>query len=466
MSSGLPEPPPDSAATGAGPGRANRAETQKQVIMSHSTTTLAAERLAALWRAARLLPAASTEQRKAIEDHCRGALRGLKESQRAEILETLAALNASRGCGGAGQAVRQTGRADGPTASASTGAAQGGDERGALAELMRQRASLELKLQTESDRVRLLETQIAELEQTHREAQESLSLQQRKIRELQEERARLLAELSQLDARLRVQINETEQVTLQYEKLKASRQLAGQQVTEQAEQINALRAEIERLKAELERTRQERDAQVASVSAAASRAEAATAEAVFAALWETMHKELPEVFVPSHVPTRATFGQLCEALIEFLRVFITLEAHVHQLLRDLRQVSEQGDKLNHFYIMFTKNPRLVEVLREFLVTGRRKGNFVNLLRAHQAWARAFATGLNKVIIRAPALIDEELNYRRWPLQKGFTVTEEVAIGRYFRDVAAKAIPEKLGTAFRKHAADMAYEDYDHLMRTR
>lgn len=433
--------------------------------MIQSTATLPPERLAALLRAARLLPA-STVQRKAIEDHCRGALSGLKEAQRAGILEALAGLSASRGAGRPAQTAGQTAPATGPATPASGGANPGGDERGPVAELLRQRANLELKLQTESDRARSLEAQLAGLEQTHREAQESLSLQQRKIRELHEERTRLLAELNQLDARLRVQINETEQVTQQYEKLKASRQLAGQQATDQAEQINALRAEIEGLKAELERTRKERDAQVARVSAAASQAEAASADAVFATLWETMNRELPDVFVPSHVPTRATFEHLCEALIDFLRVFITLESHVHQLLRDLRQVSEPSDKLNHFYIMFTKSPRLVEVLRDFLVSGRRKGNFVNLLRAHQAWARAFASGLNKVIIRAPALIDEELNYRRWPLQKGFTVTEEVAIGRYFREVATKAIPEKLGTAFRKHAAELAYEDYDHLMRIR
>jgi hypothetical protein len=432
--------------------------------MSQSKATLSPERLAALLRAARQLPASSAAQRKAVEDLCRGTLSGLKDAQRSEILDTLTSLTAARReTSGAAKADKQAraGKADKEAGAAAGPAVLGGDDKGASAELLRQRASLELKLQTESDKVRSLEARLSELERTHREAMESMSLQQRKLKELQEERAKLLAELSQLDSRLRVQINETEQVTLQYEKLKASRQLVGNQATEQAEQINALRAEIEGLKSELERARKERDAQVASVSAAASQA-----EAVFAALWESLHKEVPDVFVPAHVPTRATFEQLCEALIEFLRVFITLEAHVHQLLRDLRQVSEQGDKLNHFYIMFTKSPRLVEVLRDFLVTGRRKGNFINLLRAHQAWARAFATGLNKVIIRAPTLIDEELNYRRWPLQKGFTVTEEVAIGRYFKDVAAKSIPEKLGTAFRKHAADMAYEDYDHLMRTR
>lgn len=437
--------------------------------MSQVQSTLSPERLAALWRAARQLPAASAAQRKSLEDLCRGAVVGLKEAQRKEILDTLTGLTAAprEAAGPAkGESDAKPGKADKDARPAAAPAVLGGDDRAASAELLRQRASLELKLQTEADKVRSLEAQLAELERTHREAMESMSLQQRKLKELQEERARLLSELSQLDSRLRVQINETEQVTLQYEKLKASRQLVGHQATEQAEQINTLRAEIERLKADLERTRKERDAQVATVSAAASQAEAASADAVFAALWEALHKEVPDVFVPTHVPTRATFEQLGEALVEFLRVFVTLEAHVHQLLRDLRQVSEPGDKLNHFYIMFTKSPRLVEVLRDFLVTGRRKGNFINLLRAHQAWARAFATGLNKVIIRAPTLIDEELNYRRWPLQKGFTVTEEVAIGRYFKDVAAKTVPEKLGTAFRRHAADMAYEDYDHLMRTR
>jgi hypothetical protein len=196
------------------------------------------------------------------------------------------------------------------------------------------------------------------------------------------------------------------------------------------------------------------------------RAEAARAESAFQRLWERMQSEVPEVFVKTHVPTEQTFEQLCGALVDFVRTFAVLELHVHQMLRDLRQVSEKSDKLNHFYIMFTKNPGLLETLKDYLASGKRKGNFMNLLRAHQAWVRAFASGTYKTIVRSPVTISAELNYKSWPLKTGFTKTEDAAVGEYFKQTAQKTIPEKLGTQFRKQAADMAYEDYNDLMKRR
>jgi hypothetical protein len=143
-----------------------------------------------------------------------------------------------------------------------------------------------------------------------------------------------------------------------------------------------------------------------------------------------------------------------------------LELHVHRLLRDLRQVSDRNDKLNHFYIIFTKNPGLLDTLKDFLAHENRRGNFVNLLRAQQAWARAFATGTYKTIVRSPAVIADELNYKSWPLKTGFTKTEDAALGEYFKATVQKSVPEKLGTLFRKQAAETAYEDYDALMKRR
>ena len=238
----------------------------------------------------------------------------------------------------------------------------------------------------------------------------------------------------------------------------------GDQATEQAEQINALQAENDRMKQELEAALQERDTDVASAKGAVDVAEDARAEMAFKRLWKRMGSEVPEVFVETSVPTEKTFEQLCDAFVEFLRALAVLELHVHHLLRDLRQVSEKSDKLNHFYIMFTKNAGLAETLRDFLVTGQKKGNFMNLLRAQQAWVRAFASGTYKVIVRSPVTIADELNYKSWPLKTGFTKTEDAAVGEYYKETAQKTIPEKLGTLFRKQAADMAYEDYNDLMK--
>ena len=238
----------------------------------------------------------------------------------------------------------------------------------------------------------------------------------------------------------------------------------GDQATEQAEQINALKADNDRLRQELETALKKRDQDVSLARDAAGAAEDASADAAFGRLWKRMQTEIPEVFTETHVPTEKTFEQCCDALVEFLRTLATLELHVHHLLRDLRQVSDKNDQLNRFYIMFTKNAGLTETLKDFLVSGRKKGNFTNLLRAQQAWARAFASGAYKAVVRSPVTIADELNYKSWPIKAGFTKTEEAAIGEYYKTTAQKTIPEKLGTLFRKQIADMAYEDYNDLMR--
>lgn len=356
--------------------------------------------------------------------------------------------------------------ATGPQRAESGGVRLGAGEGGPAAELLRQRASLELKLETQQQQYKDLE-QAHRREQTeHREAVESLSLQQRKLKELQAERSKLLSDVGALESKLRVEINATEQAELKYQKLKAARQTMGDQASEQAEQINALKAENERMRRELEAALQERDKDVASAKGAVDAAEDARAEVAFKRLWKRMGSEVPEVFVETSVPTEKTFAQLCDAFVEFLRTLVVLELHVHHLLRDLRQVSEKSDKLNHFYIMFTKNAGLAETLRDYLTTGKKKGNFMNLLRAQQAWVRAFASGTYKVIVRSPVTIAEELNYKSWPLKTGFTKTEDAAIGEYYKATAQKTVPEKLGTLFRKQAADMAYEDYNDLMKRR
>ncbi|MFQ5807201.1 MAG: hypothetical protein ACE5I3_12200 [Phycisphaerae bacterium] len=419
--------------------------------MSERREPLSAGRLAILARAAVEGRRYAAPDRVSLDEACDRAVGRLEEKARTAVLEQVERLSP-------GRPPSEPATAPGPTL--------GGAENGSAAELLRQRASLELTLQAEGEKRKEVERAYQREQAEHREAVEALGLRQRKLKELQTERSKLLSEVGELESKLRVQINATEQAELKHEKLKASRQMMGDQATEQAEQINALKTENERLKRELEAALTERNKDVASAKGAVDQAREARAEAAFKRLWERMQGEVPEVFVETAVPTEETFEQLCDAFVELLRTLAVLELHVHHLLRDLRQVSEKSDKLNHFYIMFTKNPGLLETLKDYLVSGRRKGNFVNLLRAHQAWARAFASGTYKVIVRSPVTIAEELNYRSWPLKTGFTKTEDAAIGEYYKETAQKTIPEKLGTVFRKQAADMAYEDYNDLMKRR
>ena len=418
--------------------------------MSQASGPLSGQRLAALARAAVEARRYAAPEHAALERAGEAAGKALSAESRAAALAAAERLM--------------------PGVPEELASAAGGPERveekGSAAELLRQRAGLELKLQAEQEQRAEIERVCEREKVERREATEALSLQQRKLKELQAERSTLLAEIGQLESKLRAQINATEQARLKYEKLKSSRQLAGDQATAQKEQINALQAENERLQAALESALDERDEQVAGARGAVDAAEAARAESAFKRLWARMQSEVPEVFVETHVPTEQTFERLGGALVDFVRAFAVLELHVHQMLRDLRQVSEQSDKLNHFYIMFTKNPGLPETLKDYLVSGKRKGNFTNLLRAHQVWLRAFSSGTYKMVVRSPATISEELNYKAWPLKTGFTKTEEAAIGEYFKQTVQKTLPEKLGTRFRRQAADMAYEDYNDLMKRR
>ena len=340
------------------------------------------------------------------------------------------------------------------------------DDAGQVELLMKERAALQLQLETERAGQAGSNEAFSALQKEHGEAQEALRLQQGQLRELRDERSSLLKNISDIEAQLRKQVNETEQVQLKFEKLKGSRQVMSDQATDHAERIAELESDNERLRVQLEQALRERDKRVAEAAEEVAEAREETGDAFLMQLWQRMHKDFPEVFVDTHTPTRETFEHLCNAVIELVSCVATIERHVHQSLKDLRQVGEQTDKLNHFYIMFTKNPGLFETFRDYVITGKRKNNCFQLLRAQQTWARAFATGLYKVIVRSPVVIGEELNTKDWPIKTGFTVSEEAAIGKYYKETASKQIPEKLGTRFRRHAAAMVYEDYADLMTRR
>ena len=415
--------------------------------MSQTVSPMAAERLASLGRAVIEFQQAPDSEHQRLDEAWQTALSEVPEEQREAVFteaETL--LSAAAGT----ERARPTGAA--------------ADSKGPTQELLQKCAGLDLKLQTEVARYAELETALRREQDNHKEAIESLSLQQQKIKELQEGRAKLMEDLTRVENQLRLQLNETEQVQLKYEKLKSSRSTVGDQITEQTEQINALKAENEQLRTQVEATLRDRDRKTADAQAETEAAEGRTAEAAFRLLWGRMNKELPTLFVETHVPNLETFERSCDALVEFVRVFATLERHVHQMLRDLRQVGEEGDKLNRFHILLTKNPGLVETLGDHLISGKRKGNYANLLRAVQAWARAFGTGLYKVIVKSPTVIGNELNYRSWPVSRGRFETEEASIGKYFKETVHRNTPDKLGNQFRKHAANEAYEDYNALMR--
>jgi len=412
--------------------------------MFESASVLPAGRVASLMRAAHEATRRGAAAPETITSECARAIAGLEAETRSTLSDEIESFAVGRSASSA----RRT---------APAAAAPGGAE-----DLMKQRASLELKL-------RKLESEYGELDQKHRRecdehehAVESLSLQQRKLKELGDERSALLTRIGELESQFRKQINETDQVRLQFEKLKSSRRTMSDQSTELNETINELRAENERLRGELESSHKQREVEVADAHAAQSSAESETADAVLKGLWKRLGEQAPEVFVNTHVPTRETFDRLCDATVEFVRGFSVIEMHVHQCLKDLRQVGEKSDKLNTFYIMLTKKSGLLDNLKDYLITGRGKGNFTNLLRAEQVWARAFTSGLYKTIVQLPGEIEDALNPRNWPGKPD----KDAIVGKYFKETVRREVPEKVGTEVRKRAGEMAYQDYNDLFKRR
>lgn len=352
--------------------------------------------------------------------------------------------------------------ASGGRGAASAGAGLGqSDDQNKVQALLKQRASLELKLQSEMQSRKDTDAEFAREREDHQQAIESLTFQQKKLKELQATRSDLLEQVRQLENKLRLQINETEQVNIKLQKFQESRKSHGDQAAEQAERTNALMAENEELRKKVEGALQERDSRLQTAKAEVTSAESQTADTAYAELWSRMQKQLPKVFVDTHVPNRRTFEQLCDTYVELVKTIGFMEAHVQKLLAALRQPGEQDDKLSHFHIMLKKQD-LLGTLSAHLKSGRRTGNFANLLRAMRAWALAFGSGLHKAIIRAPEALRKDMNPRNWDYKKGWG--DEAAIGRHYRDVAQKEIPDRFGTELKKDAADMAYKDYNDLIR--
>ncbi len=342
-----------------------------------------------------------------------------------------------------------------------------GEARGVPAgagDAQRQRAALELKLEESRVRISELAARLSLEEKARAEAEQTLALQQRQLRELKEDRRRLTEENERVERLAREQTAAAEQAAARYAQLKAGRQEVSEAALAHVETAQALQAENARLRAELEQVQQERDARLSQAAGVVEAAQADTADAVLAELWSLWVRELPEVFADTHKPTRQTFEQLGTVFLESVRVFAAIELHVRQMLKELRQLDDETFKLNHAYMMLSKTPPLQDLLREYLDTGRKKCDLFQMLRGLQAWARGLAGGLQKAIIKAPELIADELNYNKWPSKAGWTTSGDAALAKYFKETVQKTAPDKLGTLLRKLAGELAYEDYNTLVK--
>ena len=403
-----------------------------------------AERLAALARARGEGIRVAAKPDDAIEAACGAALsRQRDRRERDELIRTTTALAARK------SAVRAE--------SSEAAAAE------TTAEALKQRAAVELRLSAEIERVAALETQLRRESADRREAIDSLTLLRKRIAAVEQERDALRTQSIDLDAKLRVQTNVAEDARVQLERMKAVRGAVSQSALDVTEEANALKTENEMLRRRLEETLQERDQATDKARRNVADALSRTADAAFTALWARLQIDLPDIFSDTHVPTRETFDRLAQALVTMLRLATYQERCVLQKLHELKDVTQQNDPLFGFLTMLKRNS-LATSARDFIAGGRNAEGFDRLMRSHQAWAEALATGLYKLIVRSPDLIRDEINPRAWPLKSPHA--PDAAVGRYLRETGIQAIPDRLGTQFRKLAGQLAHQDYEFIIRER
>lgn len=333
-----------------------------------------------------------------------------------------------------------------------------------VSEEARRRAAVELELEAARREIEELRRQHQQEIRHRQDAEETLTRQRTRVQELEGQRGKLLADIARLEDDLRKTENARAHIESQFEQLKLSRQSATVETVRQTERVNALESELAALRAALEAAEKQQHATAAVATARVAAADAQTEGAAFAALWADLAKAHPQIFVETHAPPRETFARVGLLLSDLLHGAVELEGHVRQMLHDLRQVDVPEDKLTKFHLLLTRNPRLADTLRDFLLTGRQKGNFQQLLQTLLSWSRGFSVGMYKLVVLSPAILQEEMNPRGWPV-KGL-ISMDAALGKYYKDKASRELPEKIGTILRRRAADMSYEEYAALLKRR
>ncbi|MFN0136615.1 MAG: hypothetical protein ACKVS9_10925 [Phycisphaerae bacterium] len=336
------------------------------------------------------------------------------------------------------------------------------EERNASAEALKQRAGLELRLAKEADRVKALEASLASQADDYREAISSLTLQQKRLKEAQDERTKLLATVSELESKLRSQINETEQLTGKLERLNTSQRAVGMAATEQMQRSQALESEVADLKKSLEAARRERDVALSGQDVQLATVRSRSYEGVSAEMWSRRSKIDPDIFADTHTPTVDTLERMADAILDLARAMQVLEEECAHRVRDLRFVADADHPMNALHMTLHNRPKLDQVVRKHLIGRAEAGELTAAVREIHALMRGLLNGCYVAIVRSREIAADELNYRLWPARAGLTRGEDAAIGQYFRETASVEVPDKLGTALRRLAGVRAAEDYAEL----
>ncbi|MFN0136616.1 MAG: hypothetical protein ACKVS9_10930 [Phycisphaerae bacterium] len=171
------------------------------------------------------------------------------------------------------------------------------------------------------------------------------------------------------------------------------------------------------------------------------------------AAWAKLQAAYPNELGNQESPNADALPRVVDAFTEMVMYAERIDQQVGKFLSELKGHYEPFDTLSD---LFRQNPRASDATRDFVLTGRRRGAFLNALRARFVLLSACASGMYKAIVDSHLKMQDDLNYRNWKDLKG--ASSDAAIGKYVRE-RLQELADKLNTDLRKQAAQRIEEDY-------
>lgn len=188
----------------------------------------------------------------------------------------------------------------------------------------------------------------------------------------------------------------------------------------------------------------ELESEVAALKSAASGVEAA---------WAKLQAAYPNELGEQAEPNADVIPRVVDAFGELILYAERIDQQVGKFLGELKGYHAPFDTLGD---LFRQNPRAADATRDFVLTGRRRGAFLNALRARFVLLSACASGMYKAIVDSHLKMQDDLNYRNWKDLKG--ASSDAAIGKHVRE-HLQELADKLNTDLRRQAAQRIEEDY-------
>lgn len=324
-----------------------------------------------------------------------------------------------------------------------------------------ERDGLDLEVKPEIKARKRVETALARDSAGQARVVEALASHRASLDAIRQAVAAHAAETQRIEEHLRTQVSESEYIRSLVEDLQSSRRTIGEDFSALTQRLDHLTRQPQATPASVPAAATAAPGEVAALGGA----DAPVNDEFWRAKWDELAREWPDVFDPAHLPNRRTFENLCDAFVEMARLNVVIDEGVRGTLTQLRRSGDESDRLSAFVVRFMKQPKLLQTLREALLS-RRKSNALNdALRALRAWALALANGLFTAIVHGPKVAEPVLDPAKWDMKKGSFETQEAATGRHYRD-NFRHLCGAIGTELRKEANNCVFDDYNEMIRLR